>query len=368
MKKIGIITHYYNSLNYGGNLQAYALCKYLSQQGYVAEQISYELNTETCKNRIKHLLKCFIYGKKYRDFHRIRKNAFFHFNKVRIPHSDEVYTDKNIVECIQKYDIFITGSDQVWNLNMYRKPFFLDFVPSSKEKISYAASTALDSINEEQKEIFASSLASYKAISVRETNMVKILKEVTNKDISLVLDPTFLLDECEWEKVCDKNIIKEHYVFAYFLGKNELARDLAQIYANKKSLKLITIPYATGTWSREELAYGDVQILDLSPEKFLSLIKYADCVFTDSFHAVVFSFIFKKQFLVFNRDVKGSMNSRITSLLNMFDLQERFCATKEQEKIEYIESLQSINYNREFLKFEKCRESSYEFIRKNILE
>lgn len=381
MKKIGIITHYYNSLNYGGNLQAYALCKYLMKCDVDVEQISYNKShkKKIFQGTVKDILKNAMYETKKNILHfwyrneiktlSVQRNkAFYHFSKILIPHSDTVYTDENIKECLGEYDIFVTGSDQVWNLTWYRRPFFLDFVSDEGSKISYAASISLDVLDDEQKEIFSNSLKSYKAISVREDMSVNLLKDILDKDVELVLDPTFLLDIEDWEAVCSERIVGEKYIFAYFLGYREGIDDIVMNYARNHNLRVVTIPYASGNWKRNGRRFRDIEIMDASPEMFLSLVKYSECVFTDSFHAIVFSFIFKKQFYVFNRDKQGSMKSRIISLTSILDLQDRFCMRAEQESIEYIENLSEIDYSVCFNEVEKMREKSYKFIQKNIIE
>lgn len=383
---IGIITMYYNSLNYGGNLQAYALCKYLEKEGATVEQIAYENISASTKygklialfekgifNGIKGLINSVIIRFKYNVANKqdrlVRKEAFYNFSQKLVPHSVKVYNQHSIYETLDKYNVFITGSDQVWNMECYDPVYFLDFVDGTqKKKISYAASTSMTVFSESQKEIIANNLQDYNAISVREKDTVVIIDAITNQSVEYVVDPTLLLYDEDWDKVTAKNIVEEPYVFGYFLGENNDLMIRGKEFAKKNNFKFVIIPFARDKYHKKSEELADIRIVDAGPEKFLSLIKHAEYIFTDSFHAVVFSFIFKKQFFVFNRDAKGSMNSRIISLTDMFDMQERFCATKEQEKLEYIEGLKPIDYNRDFPKFEECRERSYEFIRKNILE
>ena len=151
--RIGILTHYYESVNYGGNLQAYALCKVLQELGHDARQICIPM-AEDCQNlltsspnrwvkKLKKCVKATIKGAKYvllPGYRRSRKGekarqqrlqkVFSSFNRERIPHSDRVYTDLTVRKTLTQYDMFITGSDQVWNPEWYFPPFFLDFVPS----------------------------------------------------------------------------------------------------------------------------------------------------------------------------------------------------------------------------------------------
>lgn len=393
--KVGIITLFYKNINYGGNLQAYALCKYLEKNSVEVEQIQYQSTVhesttikikEELSNGINIFLRCFfekiggklvslskkvkgsIYKKKFIDAIKKRERAFCEFKELYISHSDEIYTCETIDKCIKEYDIFVTGSDQVWNFAWYDSAYFLDFVPSDKIKVSYAASFSMDELSDKQKGTVKDSLKDYQAISVREKSAVDLLNEVIDKEAILVLDPTLLLEKNEWDKVCGSRVLEKEYIFCYFLGNNSNVERVVKEFAKQKGLSLVNIPFACGWFNLANVNLGDISIVDASPEKFLSLIKHAEYVFTDSFHAVVFSFIFKKQFFVFNRDKNGTMSTRIKHLTDMFDLQERFCASRRQESLEYIESLQEIDYTVEFAKFEECREKSYEFIRENILK
>lgn len=391
MKKIGIITHYYRSINYGGNLQAYALCEILLKKKYEAEQICFPFEPRlTAKRdfkllcskgffyvfkrilrRVKHMLvNPIIIRRKRREEqkHQVMKNrtvAFSNFNQNLIPHSEEVYHSENICDCVNNYDVFIVGSDQVWNMDWYNSAYFLDFVPSTKTKISYAASIAKDSLTDEQKEIFRKSLKDYKAVSVREKSAEKLLEGFSPVEVQTVLDPTLLLTREDWDEVCSERVISEKYVFCYFLGENKQARKLAEKFARLHKLKLVALPH-TGGIRLMDRKFGDERLYDVSPQQFISLIKHAEYVFTDSFHAVVFSNIYQKQYFVFNRSKKGEMGSRIVDITELFHQKERFCAGKEKENIEYVTSLLDIDYTKENKDFEKLKKESIEFLEKNL--
>lgn len=385
MKKIGIITHYYQSTNYGGNLQSYALCKVLIKYQYAAEQICYPLSFEK-QSRIKNLLSNGVIGfwkkilhyikrvfilplekieEKKIDIHNRRQKAFLELNQNIIPHSKIVYTKETIKESVLVYDGFITGSDQVWNFDWYSPAYFLDFVPSTKIKISYGASIAKDSLTDEQKEIFRKSLKDYKAVSVREKSAEKLLEGLSPVKVQTVLDPTLLLTREDWDEVCAERVIKEKYVFCYFLGENRQERKLAEKFARLHNLKLVALPHTNGI-KLIDRKFGDERLYDVSPEQFISLIKYAEHVFTDSFHAVVFSNIYQKQYFVFNRSKKGEMSSRIVNITELFHQEERFCAGKERETIEYVTSLLDIDYTKSNEDFEKMKEKSVSFLENSL--
>lgn len=390
-RKIGVLTHYYNSVNYGGNLQAYALVQSIYKLGYTAEQISYLWGIDRINNnfhlvensatkKIDKVLNVFFHPNKIKnrvlrqinkrelsELKKRRDNNFQHFNKEMIYHSKKVYTSENISETLAEYDIFITGSDQVWNTEWYTPVFFLDFVPSDKIKFSYAASISKDKLTDAEKELFKKSLADYKAVSVREENAVEMLRDLSPVEVELVLDPTLLLSREDWDKVCDERVIQEDYIFCYFLGENKAERKLAQAFAKRQGIKIVSIPL-TGAKIYSDLKFGDFVLPAASPEQFISLIKYAKYVFTDSFHAVVFSYLYEKQFFVFNRDAKGTMNSRIKSITKLLHMEDRFCGSRQRETIEYISALQDIDYKIENPDFKALKDKSIAFLKRNLTE
>lgn len=388
MKKIGIITLYYKNYNYGGLLQAYALASYLNNKGVPCEQISFSFKKDTTVIKTNETL-----------FQRIKRNGvkgFFHFikrefnnyknkpskQKIRILkkqanvldefiseiilHSKKIYNWKNISESLNEYDAFITGSDQVWNFKWYRPEFFLDFVPSSKIKISYAASLGTNVLNEEQKAIMQNSLKDYKAISLRERDCLSLINDITPVQPIVVVDPTLLLSKSDWESIVAKRVIKEKYVFCYFLENNKQSKKLAQKYAKEHNLKTVNILYASGGHFLKKDNFGDIKLETASPEEFLSLIKYAEYVFTDSFHAVIFSNVFKKQYFVFDRNKKGDMNSRIIDITNLFNQKERYVKNSIGNKFSYVNSLDKIDYSKENPKFDELYEKSIKFIEESL--
>ena len=388
MKKIGIITHYYNSENYGGNLQAYALCAYLRGIGYGAEQISFRFrpedepvavadgkrdsNAKKLTDQLRRIPKLPVgllkkwEEKRYRVNER-RTEAFRHFNKQVIPHSQEVYDKNTVADCVKNYDAFITGSDQVWNFKWYHPAFFLDFVPSEKTKLSYAASLAVSALSEEQKAVFEKSLRDFVAVSVREKQAAEILSPLSPVSVEHSIDPTLLLSREQWDEVASPRLVAEDYAFCYFLGDNRKSRRIAKAFAKKKGLKLVTLPHAGGWIKAADLGFGEIRLFDASPSDFLSLIKHATYVFTDSFHATVFSHLYRKTYFVFHRSRDGEMSTRITDLLSLFETRERFCGG-EKENLAYVDSLVAPDYRDESASLKEFRQASEEFLKNHLGE
>ena len=236
MKNIAIITHYYNSTNYGGVLQSYALPKFLNENGYNAVQVSYPLIGDTSglsiqerikskfkTNFFKALFSLFVWlfksvSKKItlifrkKTINRLneittKKSASFkHFSEDLIPHTAVVYNDKTLSELNNQYDMFICGSDQVFNFNMFKEGFFLNFVNNNKIKISYAASMANCEVPEDKRLFFIESLSSFTDISVREEEAAILIKELTKRDVKYVVDPVFLLSKNDWNQIASRRL------------------------------------------------------------------------------------------------------------------------------------------------------------------
>lgn len=366
MKKIGIITHYYGNVNYGGCLQAYALTEVLRRMGYDASQISYR-RRETARSRdLKSTVKCMIekvlYGTRFEQ----RRRAFRTFRDA-IPHSENIYDGESVKSAADAYDVFITGSDQVWNYKWYEPAFFLDFVDGTKTKLSYAASLGRSALSDDEREKMKGSLKDYTAISVREEDSVSLLTGLTEKPIEWTLDPTLLLSRDDWDAVASERAVKEKYLFCYFLGRDKRIRDLATAYAKEKGLTVVTLPHFPTTFVKNDLFFGDKRLYDVSPNAFISLIKNAECIFTDSFHAAVFSNLYEKEFFVFDRLGASEMNSRILTLLPLFGSEDRFCHTEEDFTLGHLLAAEGIEYQRDASHLEQLVQKSRDYL-KNAIE
>lgn len=366
MKKIGIATQYTNSCNYGGVLQAFALCDKLNKEGYHADQICYMDRgvsfkkkikgsakkgylIRIIKNRIKALFNKLIGRLNNSQIHISQFKAAFVEFRTNIPHTELTYNCDTITSC-NDFDIYVTGSDQVWRIGRFHeisKFYWLSFADNNKTKISYAASISTKDIPHELYPNIKEILSSYKAISVREQQDKKIVDRIMGRDIARwVLDPTLLLSRKEWEEQCaDNPFIGKHYVFAYILGDNKCQRKLVTDWAKKSNKIVINIPYLLGQYRSCDRKFGDIRKSDVTPNLWLSLIRDADCVFTDSFHATVFSSIFHTPFYVFKRNKdteKTSMNSRIYSLTELLGCENRII--ENDADINSIPALDDIDF------------------------
>lgn len=362
--KIGILTHYYKSPNYGGNLQAYALAEYLNSIGLDAEQVCYDMffkrETKYSKTTfffkrlsyipsyIVNILKRKVILRKKYDFvsrnQERRKKYILEFNLNTIRHSTEFYSYSEIAQANDIYDAFITGSDQVWHPHNFCPAYLLSFVTANKKKLSYAASIAKSDLSKDEIDCIVSSILDYDAVSVREEDSAELLRKHSPKEISCVVDPVFLLSKEQWASVSRPFPINKPYVLTYFLGENMESRKLARKFSSDRGLRLVSIPYLNGFYRKCDWNYGDEQLFDVGPDHLLSLIENASCIFTDSFHATAFSIIFDKKFFVFPRNHGNTrdMSNRIESLLKLCHCPDLFCDTDEKMNISYLDSLNDV--------------------------
>lgn len=373
--RVGIFTHYYDSQNYGGNLQAYALARYLQLSGFDAEQVCYarcgrERSLRRCVSNVYHSVSRVLQWVQHPIVMtrlKTRRHAMLQFNHAVIPHSDKVYTDDTVKTAAAAYDALITGSDQVWHPSAVCDAYLLHFPGVSARKLSYAASVAVPSLSDGQKTRYREAFSDFAAISVREREAVDLIGPLSPVPVEWVVDPVFLLPREEWERLA---VVyprtPQSYVFCYFFGDDPAARACAAAYAKAHGLQLVQMPHLLGRCRRCDKGFGDVALYDVSPEMFMALIRDAACVFTDSFHASAFSLIFEKQFFVFERSAKTDMGSRIASLSALFGVEAHYCNTPKKVSADYIKSAPPIQYDASFTAFEELRAASERFLRDNL--
>lgn len=309
----GIIT-FHRADNHGAVLQAYALQKTLEEQcgvhtqiiDYCADKIEetkqYKGGNQTLRDFVKSILISVYYRIKHKGFEQFRKKYL---------HISQQYDKKNIAKSNNYYDIFITGSDQVWNLECsgFDYTYFLDFVSDDKKRYSYAASIGNYKFTPEEKEIISDHIKNMNAISVREKSALDELAGI-DKDMSIHPDPVMLLSEEEYKKIMSKRLMNRKYVFVYLIQEDVNVLKKARQYAKENGCKIIN--------NKSSIEF----ILHNSPAEFLSWIYYADAVFTNSFHGTAFSLIFNKKLAADTELTKKRINSRVDGLLDAVDARQ----------------------------------------------
>lgn len=356
--KIGILSFYYKNNNYGGLLQAYALQHVMSQYGD-CEQICFDMSVKSKRNkklqyyikkvprktgelfeRISKRIWNKLVGERFESLLDKRKSKFKKFAE-NIEHSNRIYNVNNIEEMFQKYDIVVVGSDQVW-ANWLDDTIFEAYtlydISEKCKTFSYAASIGSKKIKKEHKEIMQRNLEHFISISLREKTSEKEIKKILKNNITQnVLDPTMLLEKSEWDLIENGREENKKYIFCYLLGKSIVNRRIVSKIAKKLEMEIVFFPYSTmNEFQWQDMLIGGEKIYDADPGEFIHVIKNAQLVITDSFHAMVFSCIYRKKFFVLMRDNKNSkktMNSRIVDYLEMFKLKRALIKYKDLNKI-----------------------------------
>lgn len=322
MKRIAIITII--SENYGNRLQNFALQKTLENMKYNVSTLSNLSKEEKNKVQLRNhaylqnngIIAC-IYLTLKKQVKSILgiENKFSLFDDHYIHQKDDYISVKEMtVGLAKKYDVFIVGSDQIWNTNFdfISINSFLPF--EHPRKISFSASFGVDSIPFNQQ--IVDCLNDFKALSVREEAGARIIKELTGRDATVLVDPTMLLTKDEWRKVSRKpRGAKEGYILTYFLSPkcDKAKTKLKEIREDKEVYELLNP--------------SDKVAGTAGPSEFLWLFDHADIILTDSFHACVFSFLFNKPFIVYDRNWDGgNMNSRLETLLSKFSLERKYAS------------------------------------------
>lgn len=365
--KIGTIT-YHKSYNYGSALQAYALNRYLRNNGYEAEVINYHSTAQdslynlfepvcSLMSVVRNIQSIFEY--KNLKTHKKRFDAFIDAY-IRLS-KDEYNEDSDLRKLNEEYTHFICGSDQIWNPSCadFTDAYLLSFVCDKKKCFSYAASLGKDSIDELWREKFKECLSQFGGIAVREESGRRVISDLLDRDVDIVPDPVILLSADEWLDVSVPVKIKGKYILCYFIGDVEGMRYFAQKMKKKTGLQLVVI-YK----NIRDVLYKNKKYYSCGPREFISLVKNCEYVCTNSFHAVMFSLIFEKNFWVFEDLKSGSAKSRIETITARTHLEHRVLNSEKrfpenvEEKIDYsgikaiLESLAKTG--REYI--EKCLE------------
>ena len=354
MKKIGIVTiiDYYN---YGNRLQNYAVsyllnerlkCKAETIERYEGRYIEGSVIAYIKEQAALQLCRFPGIAEKVLNEKTIRWFRFSEWSWKWIPRI-RLYHCKMIPEKLNKrYDLFFSGSDQVWNYKirgLRMEDFLLSFAERDK-KIAISASFGVDSIPEEKRLFYRDCLSEFSHISVREETGAKIIKDLTGRDVPVLIDPVLMLKPEEWMRVEKRPRvdISKPYILKFFLGT-----EVSDIDMWAKSNGYLV--YDLGNISNKAL-YSS------GPGEFLSLVRNAALVCSDSFHCIAFSILYTRPFIAYKREgTENYMLSRLNTMLTKFGFEDRWNYLLEPE--DYMRC--SFERSKERLKKEQARFMDY---------
>lgn len=326
-KRVGIIT-FHDTLNYGATLQCYALQEVLHNMGAEVQVIDYK-----CPVFEKVYSPFFVSAPTLRKFlymlaamnmnlKKQKKKRDFQKRYIRL---SQTYSPETIHMANAEYDIFIAGSDQIWNwqLTGFDKTYFLGFVRDDKKKYAYAASFGVSSIEEEYKELYKKYLEKFTRISVRESSGAGIVKELIGIDPPVVEDPVFLLPVQKWNEIAALPNLKDYILLYSF--KDTLTYRLAKKLSKTTGKRLV---YLSAPLKKTS---NFIKVTAPGPDEFVGWFRNADYIISDTFHGTVLAILFQKPFLVcLNNTDEVNANSRIENLLKRLGLSEQIVNSSSQ--------------------------------------
>lgn len=363
---IGILT-FHRAYNYGSALQAYALNRTLNSAGRKAETIDFRSDDQdkmyTIFNHVStanDILRNILSLVKYRELKR-KKERFDSFTeqKIRVC-KPPIYNEEELPKLDKAYDYFVCGSDQIWNTycHDFSKVYMLDFVRDKSKCVAYAPSIGLSELSEDDKKLFSELLNGFKAISVREEQGAELIRPLLKQDVSVMPDPVVLLTADEWLKAASPLEIKGRYILGYYIGDVPEMREFAVRLSKKTACRVVVI-----NKNIRDLLYCNKKYYSAGPKEFISLVKNAEYICTDSFHAVMFSLMFHKNFWIFANQKKQNSSSRITNILGKVGLIDRMV----RGEVSDLSMTEQIDYNGVDDILENMRQQALDYLNQNLI-
>ncbi|MDQ0289862.1 polysaccharide pyruvyl transferase family protein [Oligosphaera ethanolica] len=333
MAKVGIVT-FHRSINYGAVLQAFALQNFLIKNGHDCELIDY-LRPKKGYSSFSQFQK--IYHGLWEKISPLiigtaRQNRTKAFREKYMQMSSEYYPSaEKLLQVKDAYSVCIAGSDQVWNpINTDNDSnYFLSFAGTKTKKISYAASFGLHMIPKKYHDEYRSRLLGLDVIGVRETEAVKIVKELSGRDAAITVDPTFLLECDVWEQLALNPQRKKPYILCYYIVNkpiNEQMSRLAQRIQRETGWEIVKI----GQREYHKFNPFETNIYNAGPTEFLGLMQNASMVISNSFHGCAFSIIYQRPFVCVTSR-RHHLKSRLEQLMMTTGLKHQLLYIEDED-------------------------------------
>ena len=353
-KRVGIIT-FHHSYNCGSMLQTFALQNVIEQLGYKAEIIDFSnagqkqlYSVTKPNNSIKNILKNIILFpykariKKNFDSFEEFKNTEFHLSLESYSHMEQL-TDS-------RYFSVVTGSDQVWNITIEDgdDAYYLPWVKKAR-KVAYAPSFGAKNVMKyaDNPEKYKTYLSDFKALSIREENGKRWIKDLVGKDVPVLLDPTLLLDASAYDRIADKSLnLPDKYIFFYSPSYQKDIVHLVECVSKKYHLPVIA--FNTKTFYVKGMQRTGFKLPEIeNPRSYLTLIKKATLIMTTSFHGTVFPTIFRKRVWVIKNGGMFGDDDRVKTLINELGIEDRLIPIEYKEYFNYMKMVDYSYYDKE---------------------
>lgn len=295
----------------------------------------------------------------FADQLKIRDERFDEMYK-NIVFTEAVTTEEDFAKLNERFDVFIVGSDQLWNPSMLNRRYFLDYVNPQKIKAAYCPSMGSGTVLKHQQKVFQHYVSSFNYVATRELRLKEILTSLLPIPIEHLLDPSMLYPREKYLEMAHlpEQFKHKKYLLCYFLPRNDFQAKQAYEFAQEKGLELVIMTmYPYSFFVKNATIYAAA-----GPKEFLGLIANAEVVFTSSFHCTIFSILFHKDFYVFEQSFSSKtadINQRYIEQLETYGITHRY--------IHYGEVLspihqQRIDYDKVEKIFQERLQKSFQFL------
>lgn len=367
LEKIGIVSYniYGNFTNYGSALQSWALQQTIKFLGYQPVLVDYcpdVLRDMDPLNPYKNMWDKDEESKKMCELTMPAiRNNYYKFNDFytnRFYRTQEKYVSANFNDVVKNENLtgFVCGSDTIFCMDEFGfdDGYYANYECMQKHSVAYAASFGDSILSDDNCEILNNRLKNFLSIGLRENMMIPYVKSQVNVPVERVVDPTLLHTSEEYDDIAvDKRLEKDKYLLYYSRRYSPLMEEYVEDMARKNGWKIVEISLRVTNAEK-----GHRMFYEAGVEEFLSLVKYAEYVVTNSFHGIIFAVQYKKPFVVFSRE---QCNIKINEILELFGLKDRMLVTGK-EKFNH-----NIDYDTVHKRIEKAKEKSLLFL-KNELE
>ena len=351
MKKILLLTLHSQNNNFGSVLQAHSLYEFLEELGYNVTVLNYQPYYSNGAISPKMFVKKILTNMLFLPSFLIRTSRFDKIvNSKKL--TKKISQKSKLPEIASEYDIFMIGSDQVWNphyLCGQDDAYFLKFT-DSMNKVSYAASIGTKNISDSDLDRIVRDLKEFKYVSLRENDSCKRLAKHGLVNAKYVLDPVFLHDIKYYRAIESKKISERGYILAYVIHRDKFISEVIDEFSKLMNKKVIQI----GGFAKK--CNSDKFPRSAGPEEFLALIDHADFIVTSSFHGTAFAHIYNKQFAVV---MPNGNTLRLENILETAGTEDRVVRDISDVK----NMLQHIDYKEVNEKISDKRKDSIEYLK-----
>ena len=361
MKTIGTISYniHCNFTNYGSALQTWALSQAIKKCGYKHVLIDYcpdILADKDPLNPYKNMWDKDEESKKMVELTMpaIHENYYkfdaFYSNRFN---RSKPYTSTNFKDSTKEVDGYLCGSDTIFCTDEFGfdDGYYANYSVMKGNAVSYAASFGDPYFTEETYQILNERIKNFKALGIREDQMIPYLKQHTTVPVQRTIDPTLLLTADDYAEIIGKNTEKDKYLLLYSRRYSPRMEEYAEKLALDNGWKIIDISLRATNAEK-----GHIMRYDAGVEEFLSLVKHAEYIVTNSFHGMIFSVQFKRPFVIFSRE---QCDNKIEELLQLFGIPDRMLVTGD-------EKFGEINYEKVHSNIKEARIASMDFLKMEL--